>query len=272
MLTVVLISLAIGSGISVMILPPGEEASWAFVGTVIFVAGIAMMATFGLWPAIPHSLAIRGSDITGFGSGELLRFRHALTVVLPPATLLGIWFPTLFRLPDFPARGFGDFVGKTYAVNAIGCVTGALAMNFLLLPRFGSEALLASFAMIVFVGGVVLIAWRRANAWPFAIVIALAAMLIMKLPAWDRLRLTSGEHVYFAESHVLPESKLLFFREDAAGGIVTVVGRLAFAETGKSRFVHTLLTNGKFEGSDGAEEIAQTGFALVPALMPRNFD
>jgi spermidine synthase len=32
------------------------------------------------------------------------------------------------------------------------------------------------------------------------------------------------------------------------------------------------LTNGKFEGSDGDEEIAQTGFALVPALMTRDFN
>ena len=271
MLTVVLISLAIGSGISVLILRPGQQASWAFVGAVMFVAGMAMMATFGLWPTIPHSLAIRGADITTFGRGELLRFRHVLTVVLLPATLLGIWFPSLFRLPDFPARGFGDFVGKTYAINAIGCVTGALAMSFLLLQRFGSENLLSAFAMVLLIGGAVLIAWRRSSVWPFAVVIALAAMLIIKLPAWDRLRLTSGEHVYFAEGHVLPESRLLFFREDPAGGIVTVVGRYVTGR-GAPRFVRTLLTNGKFEGSDGDEEVAQTGFALVPALMTRDFD
>ena len=271
MLTVVLISLAIGSGISVLILRPGEKASWAFVGAVMFAAGMAMTATYGLWPTIPHSLAIRGAAITSFGWGELLRFRHALTVLLLPATILGIWFPSLFRLPDFPAQGFGDFVGKTYAVNAVGCVTGALAMSFLLLPRFGSEMLLSAFAMILVAGGVLLIAWRRSSAWPLAIVIGLAALLIVKLPAWDRLRLTSGEHVYFAEGHVLPESRLLFYREDPAGGIVTVVGRFA-GPAGKQRFVRTLLTNGKFEGSDGDEEIAQTGFALVPALLTRDFN
>jgi spermidine synthase len=125
--------------------------------------------------------------------------------------------------------------------------------------------------MVLIVGGGALIAWRRSAAWAFAIVIALAALLIVRLPAWDRLRLTSGEHVYFSPVHVKPDSVLLFFREDPAGGIVTVVGRMT-AQNGQQRMVRTLLTNGKFEGSDGAERIAQTGFAIVPALLTRDFN
>ena len=67
-----------------------------------------------------------------------------------------------------------------------------------------------------------------------------------------------------------PESKLLSFHEDTLGGITTVVqapdssvpGRQGAAGAG----FRTLLTNGKFQASDGGEMDAQTGFVIVPLL------
>ncbi|HLJ74854.1 MAG TPA: fused MFS/spermidine synthase, partial [Thermoanaerobaculia bacterium] len=271
MLTVVLIGLGIGSGISVLILPPAQTTSWTFLGGVLFSSGLALTVTHGLWPTIPHSLALVGRDITSFGAGEFLRFRHALAVVLLPAALLGIWFPTLFRLPDFPKQRLGDFVGKTYAANAMGCVIGALGTSFLLLPRFGSDTLLSVFAALLIVSGALLAVWRRRAVWPVAVAASLAGLVILNLPSWDRLRLTSGEHVYFSENAVRPDSQLLYFREDAAGGITTVVASTDVVN-GRPYVLRTLLTNGKFQGNDGGEKTAQASFGMIPGLMTRDFN
>jgi len=271
MLTVVLISLFLGSGLAAFLIPAGRQTSWAFTGAVMLIGGASLALTHGLWQTIPHSLATVGHGIRSFGAAELLRFRHALVVVIFPATFLGMLFPSLFRLADFPSRRVGGFVGKTYAANAIGCVLGALATTFLLLPRFGSELLLTTAATLLLIAGGLVMAWTNRKLWPIAAALAVVACAMAGLPRWDRLRLTSGEHVYFEQQHVRPDSRLLFFHEDTAGGITTVVERPTM-EAGKVRPLRTLLTNGKFQGNDGGEQNAQVALAVIPTMLVRHFD
>jgi len=271
MLTVVLISLFLGSGLAAFLIPAGRQTSWAFTGGVMLVGGASLALTHGLWQTIPHSLAMTGHGVTSFGAAELLRFRHALVVVIFPATFLGMLFPSLFRLADFPIRRVGEFVGKTYAANAIGCVLGALATTFLLLPHFGSEGLLTAAATVLLAGGGATMAWTNRKLWPVAGAFVAIAFAVTGLPRWDRLRLTSGEHVYFEQQHVRSDSRLLFFHEDTAGGITTVVERPT-VENGKARPLRVLLTNGKFQGNDGGEQNAQVAFAMIPTMLTRRFD
>ncbi len=102
--------------------------------------------------------------------------------------------------------------------------------------------------------------WRRAGV----VAAGLALVFVWSnRPAWDRLALTSGGHVYFRPAFVGPATRLLYLQEDTLGGITTVVEN---PRSGGPGFTRTLLSNGKFQASDSGERLAQTGFALVPIL------
>lgn len=272
MLTVVLSGLALGSGIIAAIVPRGQTATWVLPAALMIGGGAALMATHGIWPAVPHSLALSATPGMGFLRAELLRFSHALAAVMLPATVLGMVFPSLFRMAAFRSAALGDLVGRAVAANAIGCVFGALGMTFVLLPQLGSENLLRWIAILLVVIGALLIAVQRRTLTGLAAAAAGIAIVVSGLPLWERLHLTSGEHVYFRALHVTPDSRLLFFHEDTAGGITTVVGRTARRDDNQPFLSKTLLTNGKFQGNNSGEREAQVAFALIPSMMVSRFD
>ncbi|HET9953224.1 MAG TPA: fused MFS/spermidine synthase, partial [Polyangiaceae bacterium] len=89
-----------------------------------------------------------------------------------------------------------------------------------------------------------------------------AALLFAVLgPKWNLAELTSGANVYFEGPKTTQE--LVSIREDVQGGVTTVT---------LSEGVHTLFTNGKFQGNTGWEMQAQRLFAHYPCLFVQNFD
>ncbi len=269
MLANVLLGLLLGSFLSTVLLParPLSPAAPAF----LFLLGASVLSlSMSVWCGVPHSLAVWGGSLETFGRGELLRFLHATLLLVPASTLLGMAYPALFRLSTFPASEWPVIAGRMAAANAAGCVAGALVAAYVLLPALGSEAsllLLAGlYALSGFALGLVYLGGRARLGC--AALAAIVLVLSGSRRPWDLLRLTSGEHVYFGPSHVDPASRLLFLHEDAGGGITTVVeGPPARPDMHP---VRVLLTNGKFQGSDGGEMLAQIGFALTPILHLRN--
>jgi spermidine synthase len=88
-----------------------------------------------------------------------------------------------------------------------------------------------------------------------------AVLLAFGLPRWDLAQLTSGSNVYFEAPTARAE--LVSIREDAEGGVTSVT--LADG-------VHTLYTNGKFQGNTGWEMEAQRLFAHYPSIFIDRFD
>lgn len=262
MLGVVLAGLALGGLLMSVVFSRREVPPSA--PPAFFLAGATVLGlTHGLWPRVPHSLATLGGHLTSFGAGEALRLGHAAALLLVPATVLGMAYPSLFRLAIFPEKDWSAVVGRMGAWNALGCIAGALFAGFVLLPGLGSEASLLLIMALDALAGItlagLLLGRRERLAWGGA-GLAVLAVCGTRGP-WNQLALTSGEHVYFQQGFVTPESRLVSFHEDAAGGVTTVI------ETpGRGRPVRTLLTNGKFQGNDGGEVAAQTGCALAPIL------
>jgi spermidine synthase len=85
---------------------------------------------------------------------------------------------------------------------------------------------------------------------------AVAVALGLLVPRWDLARMTSGANVYFSAQ--APPDAIELVREDVHGGVTTVARRGEF---------RTMYTNGKFQGDDGAEMIAQRSFANFPSLF-----
>jgi spermidine synthase len=264
MLALVLLSLGLG-GVLATVLVPGDRAvpSWA-VGALMVLGSALLAWQYSRWPDVPTALIQKGSALTTFGAGEVLRWQEAARLLVLPATVLGMVYPGLFRLALVPVRDRGRSVALMSAWNSIGCVAGALATGFLLIPWLGSEATLRLVGLLLILGGVA-VALRYGQGRTRLVVLVFGACVSLlwarSLP-WNRLALTQGAHVYFAAHSVFPFTRLVSYQEDATG-ITTVVWNPS--PTRPKGFL-TLLTNGKFQANDAGEIPAQIAFALVPIL------
>lgn len=269
MLSTVLAGLGVG-GFLVSRIRPERPLPVTVPAALCLLSALSLSLFHGRWPLVPATFVGWGAIVTTFAGGELARWAEVLVQVGPTAVVLGALYPSLFRLDIFPGRNRAITAGRLGAANAAGCVLGALAAAFLLLPLLGSEAsLLAVSTAYVLCGAALLLASRRGTARTAGGLMTIGVLAVTaSRPGWDQLALTSGQHVYFGPGHVGPRSRLLFFHEDAYGGATTVVAQ----PTGRGGIRQTLLTNGKFQGNDTGEVPAQTAFALLPVLHARAFD
>jgi spermidine synthase len=207
------------------------------------------------------------SENSYFIATEAYRFFIAFGLLIIPAILMGVAFPSLLNLLNRVRSQAGQSVGSIYAVNTIGSILGSLLAGFVLLQWLGSYDLLrigavmnAALALAFFA---CLIPRERLShnlaAWSAFAAILVAALLLPS--AWDVRNLTRGTYVYFAEGWIA--DKVLSSHEDVQGGLTTVV------QNGPTR---TLLSNGKFQGNNSGEVGAQVRFIMIPALFTRAFD
>jgi spermidine synthase len=228
-------------------------------------AALALVLTLDVWEALPELFRGAAEKAKSFEEREMVRGSAALTALVLPTTLMGLTFPLL--LQSVAARpDAGRLVGRLTAINTIGGVLGSLVAGYLLLPWLGSQRTIVVAASAYAVVAVVIAAYdasRGAIAAALRVGAALAAVLAVVAGAgadrWDLTKLTAGYHVYFDWGRG-PE-QIVFASEDTQGGVTTVTEKDG---------VRTLLTNGKFQGNDGAEVDAQRFFAHYPAMFVRN--
>jgi spermidine synthase len=224
-------------------------------------AGLALALTLPAWDHLPLLFGRSGEVFSSFTAREAVRAAVAFGVLVLPTSLMGLTFPLLLQRVAGSAH-VGQLVGRLTAVNTIGAVTGSLATGYLLLPLLGSQGSLVAIALCFAFAAVFVVAKGLREHRSATLVLAgLAALTALVMPRWDLLRLTSGTNVYFDEGP-RPDA-LLFVREDALGGVTTVSVKGG---------VHTLYTNGKFQGNDGWEMQAQRSFAHYPSLFVPRFD
>ncbi|MDB4938207.1 MAG: hypothetical protein JWP87_5179, partial [Labilithrix sp.] len=265
MLAVVLFGLGLGAAIGGAIGSRLGRVPSFFPGAALAIAAIALLLGHGQWPEAPHALAALGRDVHTFAEAERARASLAVKLLLGPATALGIVYPLMLRLDAFPREGAGPIAGRMGAVNALGCIAGALVTGFAGIPLLGGERMLLVLAGVCLVGAGVIAGARARVALPLSTTAAVAAFFLM--PRWDLLHLTSGEHAYFERHHVFERTRLRYVHEDTYGGITTVVENDV-----RGAPMRVLLTNGKFQGNDGGEMAAQDGFALAPMLFVKHWD
>jgi spermidine synthase len=207
------------------------------------------------------------SENSYFVATEAYRFFIACGLLIVPAALMGVAFPSLLNLFNRARAQAGQSVGSIYAVNTLGSIVGSLLAGFVLLQWLGSYGLLRMGAVanaalglsffVCLIGRASLS--RKLAAWG-----AFAAILVVALlmpSSWDVRNLTRGTYVYFSSGWMA--DKVLSSHEDVQGGLTTVV------QNGPNR---TLFTNGKFQGNNSGEVGAQVRFVMIPALFTRAYD
>jgi predicted membrane-bound spermidine synthase len=259
MLFAFLIGLSLGAAVGRRMSLPLPHA------LVLCELGLACCVLAGvfLWDQLPGwFVSLASSPLArGFARRELVRFIVCCVALVPPAACIGALFPLAISAVANGSREPARAVGVGAAVNTVGNVLGALGGGFALLPRLGSlHALQALAAVAVAIAAAV---FALLKPPPRRLLLPAAALLLLAVlqPASFNLdRLASGANVYF---HLdLSVGKVIDSAESLDGGLTTI----HLAEDG----IHTLRTNGKFQGSDGSEVAAQAGFALDALLhQPR---
>ena len=200
------------------------------------------------------------------GTYSVLLLFEVLVIVgclIVPTLCSGAAFPILSRIYVRRSDALSRSLGFLYAANTFGCILGAFAAGFLLIPDIGLRAtVLLCAGLYTITGAAVLIAERGSRTLGTFFLVALVAIIFL-LPPWRPELMSAG---FFrnliepkaAKEYVEQERKILFYRE---GSLATV----AVSQVGSSL---SLIINGKVDASNVDEEMdTQTLLAHLPLLF-----
>ena len=199
-----------------------------------------------------------------FAAREVVRGVVCWVAMFPPAVVIGALYPLAMECVGRAAPGAPiAALGRAAGLNTAGNIVGVLAAGFWLLPTIGALRSIQLLAVICLLLGLVTIAWTalkwRALTWAPAAAVVL--LLIAQPRSFDYTELASGANVYFMRQDY---GRVIDAVESVDGGLTTVARGDPVVEGGWAPLV--LLTNGKFQGSNGGEVPAQVGIALSPLL------
>lgn len=217
-------------------------------------------------PLVLHGVT-RDSGLTHVG---LYASHFALTalVTLPSTLLLGTVMPlVLAAVAPSRVAAPGEIVGRAYALNTLGAITGSFLGGFVILPTLGVEhgleaCALASVATGLFVLG------PRLSRHRGAIGVAAAGLALALLgPGWNVERWTAGLFRFYLARDVYSggweSSTDIIYHRDGVATTVTV-GKYPGRDDGLGV---VLKVNGKVDASDVGDMPTQILSGLLPVLL-----
>ncbi len=126
-------------------------------------------------------LAIALRSLASFGFAGLVTGWTIVTaiVVFPAAFIAGLQFPLLIGLLGGGAHRVGDDVGRAYAWNTLGAITGALAGGFGLLPLLSATGTWQAVALLLVILGIAAMLVARDAARPAMLGAAAATVVLL---------------------------------------------------------------------------------------------
>src|SRR5262245_12649711 len=265
MLFAFLLGLGAGAEVARRLLRLGISLPLALAWLEFALAAVILGGVF-LWDGLPVYFASfeQYPLAREFAAREVVRGTVCWVAMFPPAVLIGALYPLAMECvgraaPYAPIAALGRAAG----LNTAGNIVGVLAAGFWLLPAIGALRSIQVLAVICLILGLATVAWTelkwREIAWAPAAVVGL--LLIVQPRSFDYTALASGANVYFARQDY---GRVIDAVESVDGGLTTVARGHPVAVGSSAPLV--LLTNGKFQGSNGGEVPAQVGIGLSPLL------
>jgi len=244
------------------------------MGLAIIELSVAALtwATMWMYGELPW-LFVAVYDLTSASNlllwtGKLLL---AMTVMVPPAMLMGLAFPLLIRAAAGESLALGKPVGRIYGWNTIGAIFGAGLGGLLFLPWiFVRGTVLLAITVNVAAAAIIYFhaAEKSAGRAIWALIGGAAVAMLLQLTAapWNPLQMTAGTYKYVYnmsvrtrdavyKSHVAPYD--LMFYEEGLSSVVTV------AKNRKTGDIW-LANNGKIDASSKADMPTQVLVAHMP--------
>ena len=223
---------------------------------LLVAAAICLALTIPLYSLSGFVFSFFGVFRPVFYFREMIRFLVAGLLIIPPALFLSRIYPRLLHAPFVTAKNAGRTIGKLTAWNTLGSILGLFAANFILIPQLGSSMSLRFFVIFLLLASILITLvkkfseksrelFRMLAGGSIKKIWLAAAVLAFFLPSWRLPLLLSSRNVYFYPRSNMRYTKLLYHREDSESGYTTVGI--------KPDGVKEMLTNGKFQGSDGTE-------------------
>src|SRR5690606_28584293 len=198
----------------------------------------------------------------GFWAREILRGAICALAMLPATLFIGASYPAAMSLAaDWLGQGNAKGLGISSALNTIGNISGVLLVGFLLLPLMGSNKVFLLLAVISLILAILVLVSvikvnYKFNPYTAGVVVSIFVLFPIYPKNWNFTSLAQGANVYFAPSYW---GEVIDYTESIEGGVTSV------ARSPDSKYM-TLLTNGKFQGNNSGETLAQESFALIPLL------
>lgn len=264
MLAVFLLGLGLGSVFGKKALNHIDRTTLIVIAQCGIAASIIITAL--LWDRIPAYFASFGEMQNyihlGFWAREILRGAICALAMLPATLFIGASYPAAMSLAaDWLGQGNAKGLGVASSLNTFGNISGVLLVGFLLLPLMGSNKVFLLLAVISLILAILVLLCsikvnNKFNPYPIGVIASILILFLIYPKNWNFTSLAQGANVYFAPSYW---GEVIDYTESIEGGVTSV------ARSPDGKYM-TLLTNGKFQGNNSGETLAQESFALIPLL------
>ena len=180
---------------------------------------------------------ILASVIPG-GKPMVSAITFAFMIVFPATFLMGGGFPLVVKAFVSSRENLGGDVGRIYAVNTIGCVLGALAAGYILIPVLGIHKSLIFVSWLVIAGGGYLIFARSQK-----LMVPAGGLIVLILAPFTALLLYAGDISYFLSVQKLEGGSVVEYYEEGSSASVLVSSRQS-GMTIQSKPIKRLWING----------------------------
>lgn len=250
-----------------------EPDPWLLLARIEALVGfgaLLFLPLSGQYPQVYLWLfGLTGGNYDGLLAGQFLL---ALVALLPATFGIGAAFPVVARIYAVESVDLARRLGRAYALNTVGCILGAVIAGFWLVPSWGVyRVTILGACLNLGISGVAALFAAASPARKFgtAAAVACAALaVILLLPPWNPILMTSGVHTYAqlylgTEGGILgvkKERELRYYRE-GLNAFVTVESPRGTLET------VSLHVNGKADASNHADMRTQLLLGHLPCLF-----
>jgi spermidine synthase len=209
MLTTFLFGLGVG-GVLVGALSKRIKRFWFAVGLIEVLIGTSALGSLLVFAKLSYPDRFDNSSATPVW----FKFAYSFLVMFLPTLLMGLLLPLAGRILVRQTAATGSKVGSLFAVNTLGCMTGAAATGFALIPWLGiQKSIVLLCGLQVLLGLALLLSApelppRRRFAWA-APVVVLVLVLVGAAPM-------RGKIYSSANRAGSPKPQSIYYREGAA--------------------------------------------------------
>ncbi len=221
MLTCFIFGLALGSLVSSRLLVPRLKNPICGLGIVEFLLGLAVAGSIPLlgllwWIDLLVIERLTGPEMS-FVADMTAHFIDTLAVLFVPTFLMGMVFPIAVEICAPAWHTVGQRVGQVYAWNTMGCVLGAFAAGFLMVPWLGVRDSFFAIIGVLFLLAVflILVSGRRQAFWAVPASVLAAGVLVAGAVSVPR-------DVFLRTMNTYHHPSKIVYLDDGVTGTVTV--------------------------------------------------
>lgn len=185
--------------------------------------------------------------------------------MLLPTVIMGFVFPLAGKIYTSSFHDLGKRLGEIYAINTIGCILGAFATGFILIPVIGVQNSLRAAVMINVLCGAIFIytsQLTKLKKTAGSLVVIPVLFLAGYLPSWSPLIMSSGAAIY-ADWYRGDYREL---QNNATGPVFHKDGITSTVSVFKDADNTYLKVNGKTDASTAGDMPTQLLLGYLPVL------